>query len=36
MQEHGNVDQDSYRELCDEIKDSMEIWQEECEAYNDF
>ena len=36
MHEHGHVDQDSYRELCDEIKDSMEIWQEECEAYNNF
>ena len=36
MQAHGYVDEESYRELCDEIKDSMEIWQEECEAYNDF
>lgn len=30
------VDQDSYRILCDEIKESMEIWQEECKAYNNF
>ncbi|GAA4057447.1 hypothetical protein [Amphibacillus indicireducens] len=36
MHEHGHVDQDSYRVLCDEIKESMGIWQADCEAYNNF
>ena len=36
MVEHGHVDKDRYQELCDEIKESMEIWQADSEAYNDF
>lgn len=36
MLEHGHVDKDSYQKLTGEIKDSMEMWQTECEEYNNF
>ena len=36
MHAHGYVSKDSYIELCDIIKDSMEEWQDSCRAFNDF
>ena len=36
MKEHGYISSDSYTELCDTIKESMDIWQDDCKSYNNF
>ena len=35
MKEHGYIEGDEYGYLCSVIKDNMELWQEECAAFND-
>ena len=35
MMEHGEVTQEAYFSLCDEIKELMPEWQELCALYND-
>ena len=35
MMDHNKVDASDYRKLCEEIKVSMEYWQETCARYND-
>ena len=35
MLERNHISQEDYKELCDDIKDEMEFWQEDCAAYND-
>ena len=35
MADHEEIDQADYKELCEEIRDSMEVWQELCASYND-
>ena len=35
MMEHGFVEKTSYDDLCCEIKDNIEFWQEDCAEYND-
>ena len=35
MMEHGFIKKSDYDDLCDEIKENMEFWQEDCAAYND-
>ncbi len=34
MCDHGYVDRADYKELCQIIKDNMEMWQEECGEFN--
>ena len=34
MYELGHINKDDYDYLCDEIKENMEDWQEQVEAYN--
>ena len=35
MKEHGYIEGDEYGYLCSVIKDNMELWQEDCAAFND-
>lgn len=35
MLDHNKIPKEDYASLSSEIKDSMEIWQETCEMYND-
>ena len=35
MLDHGKIQESDYTFLCYEIKDNMEFWQADCEAYND-
>jgi len=35
MESKGNVQEDEYQELCNTIKENMDIWQEDCERFND-
>lgn len=30
MMDHGYVEKEGYRDLCDDIKDNMAEWQAEC------
>lgn len=32
---HGKIEKESYKTLCEIIKDDMEDWQNECAIYND-
>lgn len=34
MMDHGNLDKEDYKNLCEEIKEEMEMWQTECEMVN--
>ena len=34
MLEHGKIEKEDYDHLCWEINDEMELWQEECAAFN--
>lgn len=34
MQEHGHVGKESYKALCEEIKESLPAWMDLCEQYN--
>jgi hypothetical protein len=34
MNEHGYVSKEEYNYLCTTIKENMEIWQDDCEAFN--
>ena len=34
MLEHGKIKKEDYDRLCWEIHDEMELWQEECAAFN--
>jgi len=34
MSECGYISKSKYNHLCDIIKENMEIWQDECKAYN--
>ena len=34
MLEHGKIKKEDYNNLCWVIKDEMELWQEECAAFN--
>ena len=36
MNEHGYVSKEEYNYLCTTIKENMEIWQDDCAAYNSF
>src|SRR5690554_4763778 len=36
MNEHGYISKDRYKDLCDVIKENMEIRQGDCEAFNNF
>jgi len=35
MADHGEVEQDDYRYLCEIIKDNMEDWLDDCRQFND-
>lgn len=35
MLEHGYIDQQSYDDMCYNIKENMEDWQADCAMYND-
>ena len=35
MLTHGKVSKDAYDQLCSDIKENMEQWQEDCAQYND-
>lgn len=35
MLDHNKISKEDYDFLSSEIKDSMKIWQEYCEMYND-
>ena len=35
MKDHGFISKDDYDYLCEEIKENMEDWQQDCAAYND-
>ena len=35
MMEHGFIKRQHYDYLCSVIKENMELWQEDCAAYND-
>ncbi len=35
MMNHGFIEKESYDYLCFAIKEDMDIWQEDCAAYND-
>lgn len=35
MLEHGYIDQQSYDDMCFDIKENMEDWQADCAMYND-
>lgn len=35
MLDHGKIEKEAYASLCDEIRDEIDIWQADCEAYND-
>lgn len=35
MKDHGHIDAIDYETLTTTIRDEMEIWLEDCEAYND-
>ena len=36
MNEHGYISKDRYEDLCDVIKVNMEIWQDDCETFNNY
>jgi len=36
MIEHGYVSKEEYNYLCTTIKENMEIWQDDCAAFNNF
>lgn len=36
MYEHGYVSKEDYNDLCSIIKESMELWQDECAEFNNF
>ena len=36
MNEHGYVSKEEYNYLCTIIKENMEIWQDDCAAFNNF
>ena len=35
MKDHGYIEGDEYGYLCSVIKENMELWQEDCAAFND-
>lgn len=35
MMEHGFIQKEAYNDLCFTIKENMDLWQEDCAAYND-
>ena len=35
MKDNGYIEGDEYGYLCSVIKDNMELWQEDCAAFND-
>lgn len=35
MLNHGKIEKEDYSSLCSLIRDEMDIWQADCEAYND-
>lgn len=34
MVSKGNIQKDEYQEFCDTIKENMDIWQDDCEQFN--
>lgn len=36
MNEHGCISKDDYKNLCDIIKENLNIWQDDCDAYNNY
>jgi hypothetical protein len=36
MNEHGYVSKDGYKDLCEIIKVNIEIWKNDCEAFNNY
>lgn len=34
MNKNSYVSKEDYKDLCDIIKEDMELWQKECEEYN--
>ncbi|MDD4781742.1 MAG: recombinase [Tissierellia bacterium] len=36
MNEHGYISNDEYKNLCDIIKNNMEIWQLDCDTFNNY
>jgi len=36
MNEHEYISKDIYKDLCDVIKENMETWQDDCEAFNNY
>jgi len=34
MMQQGNIDKSNYKELIETIRDNMEFWLEDCEAFN--
>ncbi|PKM49201.1 MAG: recombinase [Firmicutes bacterium HGW-Firmicutes-7] len=34
MVSKGNIQKDEYQELCDTIKENMDVWQDSCERFN--
>ena len=35
MAEHEKIEEDDYVEICEEIKESLPFWVEDCEEFND-
>ena len=34
MLEHGKIEKEDYQEFCEELKESIPVWQEECADFN--